>query len=167
MSPQRACPACSSPVAAGQGSCPACGCDSSKTPVPSLDSDDVTTPAGLSPSSQAIDGDARFPERIGDFRILGLMGRGGAGVVYRAYQESMRRTVALKVLDAGAEFWSSEVTRFERKRGRQVDSATRMLCDLRTRSSRGSRYIVMELVEGRSLAEFIKDARVRRAHIDH
>jgi tetratricopeptide (TPR) repeat protein len=39
-----------------------------------------------------------LPERIGEFEIHGVLGRGGMGVVYDALQESPRRHVALKVL---------------------------------------------------------------------
>jgi transposase len=35
---------------------------------------------------------------MGEFRVLRVLGRGGMGTVYEAYQESMHRKVALKVL---------------------------------------------------------------------
>ena len=42
------------------------------------------------------------PERIGPYRVLGILGKGGMGVVYRAEQaEPVRREVALKVIKLG------------------------------------------------------------------
>jgi hypothetical protein len=42
-----------------------------------------------------------MPERIGHYRVVRCIGRGGMGVVYEAEQESPRRTVALKVINPG------------------------------------------------------------------
>ena len=58
---------------------------------------------------------ARRPGRLGDFRLLREIGRGGMGVVYEAEQESLGRRVALKVLPAAPLLDPRQVRRFERE----------------------------------------------------
>src|SRR5262245_14766039 len=55
------------------------------------------------------------PARLGDFRILREVGRGGMGVVYEAEQESLGRRVALKVLGAPVLVDPNKVRRFHRE----------------------------------------------------
>ncbi|HFC09669.1 MAG TPA: serine/threonine protein kinase [Chloroflexi bacterium] len=55
------------------------------------------------------------PERIGRYEILELLGRGGQAAVYRAYDPTMQREVAIKVLTTTAAVDEKARQRFERE----------------------------------------------------
>src|SRR5439155_16739567 len=52
---------------------------------------------------------------IPGYEILGVLGRGGMGVVYRARHLALDRVVALKMISAGAHAGAKERARFQRE----------------------------------------------------
>ncbi len=75
-------------------------------------------PAGSSSSRLSASGGARKPELmldmepIGDFELVREIARGGMGVVYEAWQNSLNRLVALKILPFNAVFEERQLLRF-------------------------------------------------------
>lgn len=99
-----------------------------------------------------------LPQRIGRYRILGRLGEGGMGVVYRAQQENPKREVALKSMRLNLSSRDA-LRRFEMEAailGRLKHSGIAQIHDAGTHDDgTGQRpYFAMELVEGLPLMVF-------------
>lgn len=104
----------------------------------------------------------QMPERIGKFRIEGMLGSGGMGAVYLAYQEDLGRQVALKVPSVPTD---ETMRRFEweaRILGQLTHHGIATLYEHGlVQTSTGPRhYVAMELVEGEELVAYCRSQRL-------
>jgi hypothetical protein len=113
-------------------------------------------PPSADPTADAGPVAAPLPETIGRYRILGRLGAGGMGTVYKAHDPHLDRTVALKVprIDTPAQDRARRMERF----GREARSAAQVwhphVCPIYDVGEHaGHPYVVMAYVEGQSLAE--------------
>jgi tRNA A-37 threonylcarbamoyl transferase component Bud32 len=98
------------------------------------------------------------PARLGDFRILREIGRGGMGVVYEAEQISLKRRVALKVLRFGAVADDEVLQRFRREAETVARlHHTNIVPTFAVGSEQDVHYYAMQLIEGKSLAGVIEE----------
>lgn len=97
-----------------------------------------------------------LPRKVGDYRILGELGRGGMGVVYHAVQESLNRTVALKVLPRSGLFDERRRERFRREARIAAQlHHTNIVPIFGTGQTDEVDYIAMQYIEGESLDRVI------------
>lgn len=95
--------------------------------------------------------------RIGRYSIEGLLGRGGMGIVYRARDEKLERTVALKMLTPGVLTGEKARHHFRRESlalARLNHPHIAAVYD--SGEHDGFDYIVMECVKGESLAAMLR-----------
>jgi serine/threonine protein kinase len=98
-------------------------------------------------------------QQLGHYRIVAKIGEGGMGVVYRAYDEVLDRDVAVKVVNKDPRLDSSASQNLLREARASSSLAHPNICTIHeVGETQGELYIVMELVEGKSLHALSADA---------
>ncbi len=106
----------------------------------------------------------RSGERIDQYQILALLGAGGMGEVYRAEDTTLGREVALKVLPRELASDTEFVARFEREAKLLGSLNHPNVATLHAfGEENGTRYLVMELVRGRTLKQMLSDGALSQA----
>jgi serine/threonine protein kinase/Tfp pilus assembly protein PilF len=162
ISALRVCPKCGweIPADAPEGGCPGCLLESG---LRLLDEEAVAgadnpgqagTPARAATGSKLL---VKILGELGDYELLEEVGRGGQGVVFRARQKSLDRTVALKVISLGQ--WASEahLKRFRREAHAAASLDHPSIVPIYEVGEReGSCYFSMKFVEGGQLDEVVR-----------
>lgn len=99
-------------------------------------------------------------QTLGHFHILSELGRGGMGVVYKAHQTNLNRTIALKVLPPELTHDSSYVARFRQ----EAQSAARLehaaiIPIYEIGEQNDLHYIAMRYIDGQTLSTVMRDER--------
>lgn len=118
-----------------------------------LPPDDMTLDPTVPPESTADAADG-LPQRIGPYRIEGLLGRGGMGEVYRAFDEGLRRHIAVKRVVTGQRDRAEARARFwrEARALAALDHPGIVRVHRIDETDSGELYLAMELVDGEPLA---------------
>ena len=114
----------------------------------------------------AIPGLEKPVERLGDFRLLREVGRGGMGVVYEAEQESLGRRVALKLMSGHGSATPPRSPRFSREAKAAARlHHTNIVPVFGVGEAEGHHYYVMQFIAGLGLDVVLEDLRRLRQAI--
>src|SRR5438093_2015335 len=102
------------------------------------------------------DAAAASPPAVAGYQVLGLLGRGGMGVVYKARQDSLDRFVALKFLSETCARDPVWMARFRREARTASALNHPHICTIYDTGESDERpFLSMELIEGRTLETLI------------
>lgn len=112
---------------------------------------------GLLPEESVESAGLAIPERLGDFVLRRRIGGGGMGVVFEAVQESLQRTVALKLIRPELLWFDGARERFVREAeavGRLAHPG--IVAVHAAGTAQGVPFLAMEYVVGRTLADALE-----------
>lgn len=107
--------------------------------------------------------DPRYAAELGPYKIVRFIGRGGMGLVLKAYEPALDRVIALKLLRPELTVDAAALARFEREAKAAAALRHPNIVTVYAVGQEGNtRYIAMEYVAGASLAEVVRDGEARR-----
>ncbi len=99
----------------------------------------------------------RVPEQIGRYQIVGMIGKGGMGIVLRGYDAILQRQVAIKVLYPHLAQDESTIARFlTEARAAASLQHPNIIAIYEAGEDKGLYYFAMEFVDGKDLASIIR-----------
>jgi serine/threonine protein kinase/Flp pilus assembly protein TadD len=117
--------------------------------------DEATEPRSARPETTK-----PIPERLGDYRIVREIARGGMGVVYEAVQESLGRHVALKVLPQHRLSDPNQLERFRREaRAAALLHHTHIVPVFGVGECDGVHHYAMQYIQGQSLEGVLREVK--------
>ena len=104
---------------------------------------------------------ASIPKSLGKYLIVGPIGKGGMGEVFKAFQPDLNRHVAIKTLLAGEQASEDFLQRFQREARLAAKLVHPNIVQIHDLGTEGKlHYIVMEYVEGRSLKQVMAEKKL-------
>ncbi len=161
MNTLRLCPKCSKPLPSDspEGLCPECLLKAAFVNQTAIHSEASSLSAEEPSATQTINPAAGMRVKyFGDYELQEEIARGGMGVVWKARQNSLNRTVAIKMILAGKLAGSAEVQRFLREAEAAANLQHPNIVAIHEVGEHdGQNYFSMDYVEGRDLGTIVSE----------